>query len=147
MTFEPLTSALVASTTVLYDADCRFCRVSMALLLAWDRDRRLQPVPLQSAEAARLLPDLGPEGRMASMHAVPAGGPPASGGEAFAPLLRQLPGGAPLAPLAERFPRAAEIAYAGVADNRTFLSKLVPETVSRRADALLSRRLRPSPAH
>ena len=128
-------------TTVLYDDDCRFCRASLALLLAWDRHRRLRPVPLQSEEAERLLPGLGSDERMASMHAAPPNGPPASGGAALPALLREVPGGAPLAAAAARFPRAAELGYAAVAGNRSVLSKLVPTAVSRRADELVRKRL------
>ena len=131
----------MAPTTVLYDDDCRFCRASLALLLAWDRRRRLHPVPLQSAEAEQLLPGLGPEERMATMHAAPADGPPAAGGAALPSLLREVPGGAPLAALAARFPRAAELGYTTVAENRSRLSKLVPAALSRRADELVRKRL------
>ena len=131
----------MAPTRVLYDDDCGFCRASLALLLAWDRARRLQPVPLQSEEAEKLLPGLGAEERMASMHAAPPDGPPASGGAALPALLRELPGGAPLAAVAARFPRAAEAGYASVAGNRSVLSKLVPAAVSRRADELVRKRL------
>ena len=128
-------------TTVLYDDDCRFCRASLALLLAWDRRGRIRPVALQSAEAERLLAGLGPEERMATMHAAPADGPPAAGGAALPALLRELPGGAPLAALTARFPRAAERGYAAVAENRSRLSKLGPAALSRRADELVRRRL------
>ena len=131
----------VSPTTVLYDDDCGFCRASLALLLAWDRNGRLRPVPLQSEEAERLLPGLGEDERMASMHAAPADGPPASGGAALPVLLREVPGGAPLAAVAARFPRAAELGYGAVAGNRSTLSKLVPAAVSRRADELVRRRL------
>jgi predicted DCC family thiol-disulfide oxidoreductase YuxK len=131
----------VPRTTVLYDGDCRFCRASLALLLAWDRRGRLRPVPLQSEEAEQLLPRLGPDERMASMHAAPENGSPASGGAALPTLLREVPGGAPLAAVAARFPRAAERGYAAVAGNRSVLSKLVPAAVSRRADELVRKRL------
>jgi predicted DCC family thiol-disulfide oxidoreductase YuxK len=131
----------VPSTTVLYDDDCGFCRASLALLLAWDRHGRLRPVPLQSEEAEQLLPGLDPDDRMASMHAAPANGPPASGGAALPALLREVPGGAPLAAVAARFPRAAELGYAAVAGNRSRLSKLVPAALSRRADELVRKRL------
>lgn len=137
----PATVVAVTPTTILYDDDCGFCRASLALLLAWDRRGRLRPVPLQSEEAEKLLPGLGPEERMASMHAAPAEGPPASGGAALPTLLRELPGGAPLAALAARFPRLSERGYAGVAGNRSLLSKLVPTAVARRADELVRKRL------
>ena len=40
---------------LLYDEDCGFCRWSLAKILAWDREGRIRPVPLQSEEADRLL--------------------------------------------------------------------------------------------
>ena len=126
---------------VLYDDDCRFCRASLALLLKWDRNRRLRPVPLQSAEAEDLLPGLDGEERMASMHAAPADGPAAAGGAALPVLLREVPGGRPLAAVAARFPGIAKAGYAGVAGNRTLRSKLVPQAISRRADELVRERL------
>ena len=128
------------TTPVLYDAECRFCRAVLALLLAWDRQRRLRPVALQSEEAERLLPGVGRAERLKAMHVVPLANVPASGGAAFSPLFRELPGAAPLASLASRFPRAAEAGYAAVADNRGRLSKLVPRVLSERADALVKLR-------
>jgi predicted DCC family thiol-disulfide oxidoreductase YuxK len=83
---------------VIYDEDCGFCRVSLAILLTLDRgqgERRdgaergrpsppkwqlrwgrsaspgaLRPLPLGSAEAHLLLVDLTPEDRAASWHLV-----------------------------------------------------------------------------
>jgi predicted DCC family thiol-disulfide oxidoreductase YuxK len=132
----------VPATPVLYDDECRFCRTVLALLLAWDRERRLRPVALQSEEAERLLPGVDRADRLKSMHVVPVAAAPASGGAAFSPLFGELPGGGALARLASRFPQAAEAGYAAVADNRGRLSKLVPRAVSDRADALVRRRER-----
>jgi len=42
---------------LLYDRDCGFCRWSAAKLMAWDRGRRLLPVPIQDPQADRLLAD------------------------------------------------------------------------------------------
>ena len=33
---------------VLYDDDCGFCEVMLAMLLTWDRASRVRPVPIQS---------------------------------------------------------------------------------------------------
>ena len=38
---------------ILYDPDCGFCRVSLAVVLRWDRHGRLRPVALGSEEAPR----------------------------------------------------------------------------------------------
>ena len=127
-------------TPILYDEDCGFCRVCLALVLAWDRRRRLRPVALQSAEADRLLDGMGAERRMASWHLVGPGGEVRSGGDAFAPLFRFLPGGRPLAAFARRLPRAARAVYDLVAGNRSRLGRLIPGGVRRRSDALINSR-------
>lgn len=127
-------------TPILYDSDCRFCRSSLALILAWDRRRALRPVAIQSDEGTALLPGRTGEERLASAHLAPAGAEPVSGGAAAAPVLRELPGGAPLAALADRFPSVAERGYRLVAENRGRLSRLVPHAVSERADALVRER-------
>ena len=77
---------------------------------------------------------------MASWHLVAGGGEVRSAGAAFAPLLRGLPGGRPLAALAERFPKAAERAYRQVAGRRDTLGPLVPERLKRWADARIRSR-------
>ena len=101
---------------------------------------------LQSAEAARLLPGMTAEGRLASAHVAPAGAPPRSGGAAFEMVLAELPGGAPLASLSRRLPGLIDSGYRLVAANRGRLSRLVPHALSRRADALVRERSRPSPS-
>ena len=105
--------------TILYDRDCGFCRWTLAKLLAWDRRGRLRPVALQDPEAVRLLAGIGDEERMASWHLVEADGTIHSGGAAFAPLLRRLPGGGPLARVAERMPGLMEHGYRFVAGHRS----------------------------
>ena len=109
--------------TILYDLDCGFCRVCVAVVLRWDRDGRLRPAPGEALDSWRLiLPD----------------GTTASAGAAFSPLLRVLPGGAPLARLTDRFPRAAERAYRFVADRRSALGKPLPASAKRWADRVIS---------
>jgi predicted DCC family thiol-disulfide oxidoreductase YuxK len=130
----------LSRTPVLYDADCGFCRASLAVLLAWDRHRRLRPVALQSVEAERLLGGMPEERRMASWHVVEPGGRVRSAGAAFAPALRRLPGGKPAAALLERLPRVTERGYRFVADRRTPLGRRIPDGVKRRADRLIDRR-------
>jgi len=126
---------------VLYDGDCGFCRASMALILAWDRRRRLRPVALQDAEADRLLQGMPDEERMASWHLVGADGRVASGGAALVPMLRELRGGGPLAWVTARFQGPTERAYRWTADNRSWLGQMVPGGLKRRADrVILSRR-------
>lgn len=124
---------------LLYDQNCGVCRALLGALLTWDRDVRLRPVPLQSAEAEALLAHMPTEQRVGSWHLQ---GPDGlrSAGAAFPGLFDVLPAGAPLAALARRAPRASERAYCLVADNRSRLSKLVPDSVRERADALIARR-------
>lgn len=112
-------------TTVLYDADCGLCRWSADLLRRWDRHGRLRFVGLQAPEAGDLLPGFSEQARFGSWHAVDPGGQVRSGGAAVPAVLRLLPGGGPLAAIAERFPRATERAYRGIADRREALGRLL----------------------
>ena len=110
---------------LLYDRDCGFCRWSVAKLMAWDRGQRLRAVALQDPESELLLGGIEPVRRMASWHLVPPGGHAHSGGGAVAPLLRLLPGGAPVAAVADTFPRTTDRLYGWVARNRGRLSELI----------------------
>ena len=110
---------------LLYDRECGFCRWSLRRVLAWDRRRRLRAVPLQGHEAARLLSELDEQQRMASWHLIDAEGRRSSAGAALAPLLRELPGGAPLAGLADAAPGAVEGGYAMIVRHRSALGRLV----------------------
>ena len=127
--------------TLLYDADCGFCRWSAAKVAAWDRAGRVRCVALQDhGEADRLLGAMPEAERMASWHFVLPGGAVRSAGAAFAPLLRTLPGGRPLARVAEASPGLTDAAYRSVAARRSFLGRLVGEGARRRADARLRAR-------
>jgi predicted DCC family thiol-disulfide oxidoreductase YuxK len=88
-------------------------------VLAWDRRRALRPVALQDPEAERLLAGMGEDERMASWHLIGLDGRVVSGGAAFVPLGRLLPGGRPLAAL--------------VADHRSALGRLVTRGAAARA--------------
>lgn len=137
---------------LLYDPDCGFCRVCVALLLTWDRGRRLRPVALTDPEAERLLQRMPESERMASWHLV---GPRWlvsgakndtdtnhlaiwSAGAAFPELFRLLPGARPLARLTGSFPAPSERAYRWVADHRSALGKPIPAAVKRWADRVIS---------
>jgi len=108
---------------LLYDEDCGFCRWSLAKILAWDRRRRLQPVPLQDPEADRLLSGMDQQRRMASWHLVTDGGRVYSAGAAVPPLARLLPLGAPVALVAGALPETTERLYRWVADHRDMLGR------------------------
>jgi predicted DCC family thiol-disulfide oxidoreductase YuxK len=111
--------------TVLYDEDCGFCKWSLDKILAWDRSRRLRPVPIQSEKGQRLLAGVPQERRLDSWHLADAGGTVHSAGAAAPPLLDLMPGGRPLAAAARTFPRATERAYRAVAGNRERLARLL----------------------
>jgi predicted DCC family thiol-disulfide oxidoreductase YuxK len=78
---------------------------------------------------------------MASWHLIGPDGRVVSGGAAFVPLGRLLPGGRPLAALAERWPRAAERAYRLVADHRSALGRFVTRGAVARAQSRIEARL------
>jgi predicted DCC family thiol-disulfide oxidoreductase YuxK len=139
--------------TVIYDADCGFCRWSLALLLSWDAPvpGALRPLPLGTEEADRLLAELSVEERKASWHLVLDDGapvaaapspPPAaarfSAGAALAPAMTLLPGGRLPAALFARFPQAAERGYRWVADHRGFLGRFLSSRARRRADRVIA---------
>ena len=111
--------------TLLYDADCGFCRWSASKILAWDRRGRLRAIPLRGAEADALLPGMNRERRFASWHLV-TGDEIHSGGAAVAPLARLLPG-APIAVVAEFAPAITDRAYRWVARHRERLGRALGE--------------------
>jgi predicted DCC family thiol-disulfide oxidoreductase YuxK len=112
----------VTPAAILYDADCGFCKWSLSRFLAWDRHGRLRPVALQDPEADMLLPGMSQERKMASWHLV-VDGRVYSGGAAFPPLFRLLPGGRPFAALAAAFPGTTERLYRWVSRNRGRLGR------------------------
>ena len=122
---------------VLYDPDCGFCRVTLALLLRWDTGRTLRPVALGSEEADAFLAHMPEEERMASWHLVD--GPAVhSAGAAFGPVFDRLPGGGPFARAAERFPGASDRLYRWVAHHRSVLGRPIPAAARRWADRVIS---------
>ena len=129
--------------TVVYDGDCGMCRTLLAPLLRADHDRRLQPLPLGTPDADRLLADLTVEQRNRSWHLVDPVGHRTSAGPAAAPLLRLLPHGAPVARVLEAFPGPTARAYWFVAEHRDRIGPLIPASVKRRASATVAARLRP----
>jgi predicted DCC family thiol-disulfide oxidoreductase YuxK len=129
----------VRSARILYDPECDFCRVCLALILAWDRHGRLRPVALGSAEADALLAGMPEALRMQSWHLVELDGGVHSAGAAFPPLLRLLPGGGGPAALAARFPRASEGGYRWVADRRSWFGRALPRAIRHWADRRVER--------
>jgi predicted DCC family thiol-disulfide oxidoreductase YuxK len=134
----------MAAPVLLYDDDCGFCRWALGKVLSWDRSGRIRPVPIESDEGERLLPDLDPMDRPRSWHLVDAGGRRHSAGAAFPPLLRLLPGGRLPARLADAAPGLVDRAYFLVADNRSRLGVLITKGAKRRADARIEARGTPT---
>jgi predicted DCC family thiol-disulfide oxidoreductase YuxK len=128
----------MARATVIYDADCGFCKFSLALLLAWDRRGALEILALESPEADRLLADLTPEKRNSSWHLVDESGRRNSAGAALAPALALLPGGSIPAALVARIPRLTERGYRWVVDHRSLFGRFVPNAARRWADRVIA---------
>ena len=95
---------------------------------------------LQDPEAGELLAGMPEEERMASWHLVDPAGTRRAAGAALPALFRLLPGGRPLAALAQRFPGAAERGYRWVADNRSVFGRRISDNAKARADALIAQR-------
>jgi len=125
---------------LIYDPDCGFCRWCLGKVLAWDRHRTLRPVALGGPEAHRLLDGMPEEERMSSWHLADGVGQVESAGAAFPPLLGRLPGGAPLAGAAARFPRPVDRVYRWVAANRSRWGRFVTDGAKRRADRRIEER-------
>ena len=70
---------------------------------------------------------------MASWHFVSDDGTVHSGGDAFAPLLRLVPGGALPARALEAVPSLARVGYRAVAGRRSFFGRLIPARSKARA--------------
>jgi predicted DCC family thiol-disulfide oxidoreductase YuxK len=134
--------APVEHAALLYDRDCPFCRWSAGVLIAWDRDDRLLPIPIQGPEGATLLAELTPQARLDSFHLVTPDGARYSGGPAFVPLFELLPWGRRLAKLAARFDRAPAKGYDLVSKYRATLLKLIPGPARRWGEEHLDKRLR-----
>ena len=111
--------------TLLYDEDCGFCRWIAARILRWDRRGSIRALPIQGPEAEALLAGMDPARRMASWHLATTDEAVRSGAGAVAPLARMLPGGRPIAYVAELFPGFTELAYRQVARHRETLGRLI----------------------
>jgi predicted DCC family thiol-disulfide oxidoreductase YuxK len=110
---------------VLYDGDCGFCKVMLAVLLRWDRAHRLRAAPIQSAQGGQLLGDMPSQDRLKSWHLIDEGGALHSGGAAIPLVLSALPRAGPLAHVASRIPRATSRTYGWVAAHRVLLGRLL----------------------
>jgi len=116
------------SLVVLYDAECGLCRDTVRQLRRWDREARLEFVPLEEAGSTGrpLLERLAAEGRLAEeLHVVDeATGRVAAGGNAALAIIDALPGGWLLRPWASLPPTAAaaDVVYRVAARHRHSLA-------------------------
>jgi predicted DCC family thiol-disulfide oxidoreductase YuxK len=131
--------SLIADHTVLYDADCGFCKCMMAVVLACDRRSRVRPLAIQSGPGQQMLHELPSVVQLASWHVVAPDGTRWSGGAAIPPLLRILPFGRLTRRVALRFPRALDHGYEWVARNRVALSRPIPAELKLRASRSVAR--------
>ncbi len=129
--------------TVLYDADCGFCRWSLGLLLRADRDHRLRPLALGTPEADRLLAGMPRDEQFASWHLVDPGGTVNSAGAGLPAVLRLMPGGQIPAGVFALSPGLTERGYRWVADHRTTLGPRIPAGAKRRATERIAAREAP----
>jgi predicted DCC family thiol-disulfide oxidoreductase YuxK len=110
---------------VLYDDRCGFCRWLTSKIVAWDRTRRIRFAPIRSAEGEARLNGMDPVRRDGSWHLITRDGHVVSAGAAVPLLLRELPGGSPLARVADALPRVTDGAYRAVAHRRSALGRLL----------------------
>lgn len=110
---------------VLYDDRCGFCRWTASKIAAWDRRGRLRFAPIRSAEGKGRLGGMSRARRDGSWHLLTRDGHVVSGGAAVPLLLGELPGGTPLARVADALPRTTESAYRVVARRRAALGRLL----------------------
>jgi predicted DCC family thiol-disulfide oxidoreductase YuxK len=110
---------------VLYDGDCGFCKVMLAVLLRWDRAHHLAAAPIQCAQGERLLLGMSSRDRLKSWHLIDGARVVHSGGAAIPVIFATLPRGAMLARVVSQLPRTTSRTYEWVADHRVLLGRLV----------------------
>jgi predicted DCC family thiol-disulfide oxidoreductase YuxK len=127
---------------VLYDSDCGFCKVMLAVLLRWDRARRLTPLPIQSSGGEELLSAMTPSERLASWHLIDAGGVVRSAGAGLPVVFAALPGGGAIARVASQLPNATSRLYEWVAAHRAPLARPLSPRVRAWASGVIDERMR-----
>lgn len=131
-----------ASPIVLYDGACGFCRACLAVVLRWDRERRLHPIEIQSADGDRLLADVAPADRLRSAHLITPNGVVLSGARAAPALFRELRFGTPLAVLCAVAMPLVAAAYYVLTRVRGPVGRRLPSAWCARADRLIANRRR-----
>lgn len=136
----PSTNIQLNNIVVMYDGDCGFCKVVLAVLLRWDRARRLSPVTIQSTRGEELLADLARHDRLRSWHLVDPEGRLYSGGAGIPVVFDALPWGTLIARIASRFPKTTSRVYDWVASNRAILGRLLKARVRAWATLVIAER-------
>lgn len=114
---------------LLYDADCRLCRLVAWVALALDRDEALAVLPLRDPAAARFLAPLSLEERYATWRLVRPDGSTVGYGAGLPELLQTTRLGRPIGRLLELVPRSTlDAGYRLVARHRGRLGRLLPGT-------------------
>jgi predicted DCC family thiol-disulfide oxidoreductase YuxK len=139
---EPTTERpITKSPTVFYDSDCGFCVWCVAQVIALDRSRKFRYRAIQDPRSAGPLSVVLSDQRLRSWHFVASDGTVHSAGHAFAPLLRELPLGRPVAAGLELIPAALlDRAYYAVAARRSRAGALLTRRARRRSRASVRRR-------
>jgi predicted DCC family thiol-disulfide oxidoreductase YuxK len=125
---------------VLYDSNCGLCKVLLAVLLRWDRARRLTPLPIQSSGGEELLSHMNAPNRLASWHLIDGAGTVHSAGAGVPLLFAALPAGAAIAGLASQFPNTTSRVYEWVATHRTLLGRPLSPRVRAWAGRVIAQR-------
>ena len=85
---------------VLYDSDCGFCTRSIGWLRRWDRRRAFDYVPFNARTGTPEFERIAEADLQRASHLVLPDGRAFGGGDAVPEMLRYLPGGAVLRPIA-----------------------------------------------
>jgi predicted DCC family thiol-disulfide oxidoreductase YuxK len=125
---------------VLYDRECGFCKVTLALLLRWDRARRLTPLEIQSPGGGELLSGMPPAERLASWHLIDGAGVVRSAGAGLPFVFAALPGGRAMASLASGLPNTTSRLYEWVASHRALLARPLGARVRAWASGVIAER-------
>lgn len=128
--------------SILYDDDCGFCKVCVALLLHWDRSQHLYPVAIQDQSGQLLLASIPKTERLRFAHLVTARGAVLSGADAGPVLFRELPGGIPLARLLAGSKPLTRLAYGFLTKLRPLIGSMLPAAWCARAARLIAERRR-----
>jgi len=131
-------SDVAGRAPLLYDADCGFCRWTVAKVLACDRGGRLEAIAIQDPRGASLLRGMPIERQLASWHLVGPGGTTHSAGDVFGPLLQMLGRGFS-ARVAAAFPAMVRVGYRAVAGRRGWFGRRLTRRALSSADERIKR--------